>query len=87
MFYLRRITGSGVEMNQTLGEGYTLVDKLSNEEEFNRSFLAHFGEKQTNDLVYAFIGGDGFIQPLYKAQKAYVMTERGNTFANVSYKE
>ena len=80
--FLRKITGSGVELNIPMGdEGYTFIHKEINEKEFNEM------KKETDpDWIYAFIvcGGGATILPLSNKQKSYVMTETGKTFANVS---
>lgn len=96
MYSLRRISGAGVQMNQVIGDNYTLIHREWNPEEFKRSFKVHFevdhvadgDPTSTNDskMVYAFIGNGTFLQPLYKNQKNYVMSSNGNTFDNVTYK-
>ena len=59
MFILRKISGSGVEMNFNLGDSYTLITKEHNEKEFNemaeknkamKDFVKTFGKF---DLVIA----------------------------------
>ena len=95
MFTLRRISSSGVEMNQFLGNGYTLVDRESNYPEFCETFEKTFGYPHTADLddtstfdsknVYAFVVADS-IQPLYKKQKNFIMSDSGRTFDNLTYK-
>lgn len=82
-------------MNQALGDGYTLVSRHESYEEFRRSFEAMFGKPHFADNddnadddtrnCYAFVGNGPLLQPLWKNQKAFVMTENGATFANISY--
>ncbi|HAY3545127.1 TPA: hypothetical protein JRX92_003528 [Elizabethkingia anophelis] len=96
MFVLRRVTGDGVEMNKVLGEGYNYVCRERNYDEFCKMFEKYFEKNHVADLdtesdndtknCYAFITSDGHLQPLYKTQHNYIMTERGKTFDNVSYR-
>jgi len=95
MFVLRRISGRGVQMNQVLGEGYTFVSQEESYDEFCRNFERHFEKPYLPDpnqktdeegVVYAFVGNEKIVQPLFKNQKAYIMTGDGQTFANVSYR-
>ena len=69
-------------MNFCLGKDYNFVDKETNPEEFNE-MKKHY---TWGDEIYAFISyQDGAkIQPLSSKQAAFVMTENGATFANVS---
>lgn len=96
MFTLRRFNSQGVEMNQILGESYTFIHRQINPEQFRASFHTHFCKPHVADLdetadddtkrVYAFVfDTNGAAYPLYKNQKAYIMTENGNTFSNVSH--
>jgi len=82
MFILRKITGDGLQMNFALGDDYNFVDKEANPKEFN-SMKDFF---KWDDEVYAFVSyKDGArTMPLYPKQKAFIMTESGKTFANVS---
>jgi len=94
MFTLRRYTGSGVQMNQEIGREYTLVTRDHNPNDFARTFESNFKRPLAEDAkpdsedatVYAFVGSGSFIQALYKNQTAYIMSETGQTFANVSFK-
>ena len=96
MFTLRRISGDGIEMNQIIGDGYTYIDREINYEEFRVNFETTFGKKHVADMdetsdddtkkCYAFVCNSSYVQPLYKNQSNYIMTENGKTFANVSYR-
>lgn len=96
MFTLRRYTKYGVQMNQEIGDGYSFIDREVNYSEFCINFERWFKRKHVADLdptadddaknVYAFVGNGEIIQPLYKNQTAYMMSETGQTFANVSFK-
>ena len=83
MFVLRKISGSGVQMNITMGNGYTLITKETNEVEFEK-----MKDPTERDCIYAYIVCDGGSQvlPLSDKQKAFVMTESGKTFSNVLLK-
>lgn len=95
MFILRRISGEGIEMNQTIGLDYTIVYRETNAEEFRRTFEQHFEKPHVADLdatadhdtknVFAFVCLTSFWQPLYKNQQNYIMTESGKTFHRFHY--
>lgn len=95
MLVLRRISGDGVEMNHVVGDSYTYIHREINPKQFRETFKVVFdkdhvadndesADKNTKDC-YAFVCC-GYIQPLYKNQKNFMMTENGNTFANLTYK-
>lgn len=94
MFILRRFSGQGVEMNHTLGKDYTLIHRETNPGEFREIFQKFFHKPHVADLdptadddtknVFAFVSGD-ILQPLYKNQKNYIMTESGKTFCHLFY--
>lgn len=86
MFVLRRTMNDGTERNFNLGDSYTLIDKDSSRD----AFEIHMKCEQFNPdkgEIYAFVTGDNKYKglPLYKGQKSYIMTSRGDTFANVSH--
>ncbi len=86
MFILRVYTEKEkVESNEILGLRYNLVSKSENPVEFERTLTEVF-KRMNEDVIYAFLTyNDGAnVRPLYKDQAAYIMTERGQTFANVS---
>lgn len=95
-FILRRVSGKNVQMNQIIGDGYTLIDRQINPNEFRDMFKNVFNEEHVADLdkasndntkrCYAFVCNDSFQQPLYMSQYNYIMTDGGKTFANLSYK-
>jgi hypothetical protein len=96
MYTLRRISCDGVQMNQAIGETYTYIHREWTFDEFCKMFESYFERKHVADLdetsdidtknCYAFVVNGSFVQPLYKNQKSFVMTESGKTFDNVSYK-
>lgn len=96
MLVLRRFSGDGVEMNQVIGDGYTYISREVNPNEFREAFKNYFkklhvadndpaSDKETKSC-YAFVCQGSLIQPLYKNQKAFMMTESGQTFSNLTYK-
>ncbi len=96
MLVLRRISGQGVEMNYVVGDGYTYIHREQNPEDFRKTFKRIFEKDHVADgddandhdtkNVYAFVCHEDYVQPLYKNQKNFMMTENGNTFANLTYK-
>lgn len=99
MYTLRRISSNGVEMNFALGKSYTVVHRLTAYEEFRQDFTVFYKKPHVADLdpnadedtkaVYAFVStenGDN-VYPLYSKQHAYIMTESGSTFSNLTLKE
>ena len=90
MFILRRISGEGIQMNQVIGDGYTFISRDCNHEEFEKTFELVFCRKHVADLdetsdedtknCYAFVCNGSLIQPLYKNQKNFIMTDGGRTF-------
>lgn len=99
MYTLRRISGQGVEMNFALGNSYTVVNRFLSYESFAEDFKEFYGKPHVADLdpladddtkgVYAFVGSENGINvyPLYTGQQAYIMTESGATFSNLTMKE
>jgi hypothetical protein len=98
MYTLRRISGQGVEMNFALGQSYTVVHRFTAYESFKRDFEKMFERPHVADLdptadentksVYALVGTHGGekVYPLYFGQQAYIMTESGSTFSNLTMK-
>ena len=83
-------------MNQMIGDGYTLIHRETNYDDFCKTFEAVFQIKHVADLdetsnedtkdCYAFVCNGLFVQPLYKNHKNFIMTSGGKTFDNLSYK-
>ena len=81
-------------MNQVIGDGYTYINRETNYDEFCRSFKVYFDKDHVADLdeesdgdtknCYAFVVNGAFLQPLYKNQKNFIMTESGKTFDNLT---
>ena len=70
------------ERNSIIGEAYN----LSTPEETQELILSDDYWKSVKDNIYLFLVYDGGskVLPLYKNQKNYMMTDSGNTFANLS---
>ena len=83
MFIFRKISRSGVEMNFNLGDSYTLITRENNPEEFKKMVKS---DKVLSDPVYyGFLSHhNGQLYFLSINQTNYIMTENGNTFANIS---
>ncbi len=70
-------------MNFNLGDSYTLISKECAPDDFELTTdLGGFD----GENIYAFVSGDYRTNPLplRKNQRNYIMTGRGDTFANVS---
>lgn len=88
-------------MNFALGKSYTVVHRYFAYESFAEDFKRFFDRQHVADLdddskademtkqVYAFVGTEGGldIYPLYLGQQAYIMTESGSTFSNLTIKD
>lgn len=84
MFYLRLIYQDNTEGNISLGESYTYTSKDTSPEEFER--ISNSLDMGANiEGAYAFISSPKNQLPLYRKNKgAFIMTENGKTYANVS---
>lgn len=97
MYTIRRITESGVEMNKSLGDSYTLVHRAYNYKEFSKVYERIYGKCHVADLdetaddesknCFAFVTGEGgaYVQPLYCTQRNYIMSSDGKTFDRIKY--
>ena len=96
MLVLRRFSEEGIEMNQVIGNAYTLINRETNQEKFRELFRSYFKTNHVADNdptstkesknCYGFVCEGALIQALYKNQKAFMMTESGQTFDNLTYK-
>lgn len=87
MYTLRRITLDGVEMNQELGRSYTYVDRDYAPEQFQLTYDHVLNYPHENsDEIFGFISNEdgSIIQPLWKGQQNFVMTDRGATLAKLN---
>lgn len=95
MYTLRTITDNNIQQNESIGDKYSWVDKLSNYTEFQKLFLEAFNENHVADLdptsttltkeCEGFLLYKGEILPLFSKNRYYIMTESGKTFSNLSY--
>lgn len=84
MFILRRINSAYVQSNTLLGDGYVLVMKESNENEFTKRVKAH-AEPEVKELYGLIVYENGTkTVPLYRTSHYYLMTSDGKTFDNIS---
>jgi len=86
MFILRRITSENLQRNTILGESYLIIDKESNNEEYQKSLKSM---KWTDDNdYYGFISyaQGSELLPLYKKSTYFIMVGNGQTFANITFK-
>lgn len=96
MYTLRTMTAKNKQINQEIGNVYSLIERDFNYEEFSDAFKIVFGRNHVADLdntaddftkeCHAFIECMGATIPLYKHSCYYIMTESGKTFSNLSYK-
>src|SRR6186713_2491804 len=93
------VANNTIQNNRYLGEEYQVVGREENYEEFSRHYERYFGKKHVADLdpesdgfskdTYCFITASGGSQwiPLYKSQRNYIMTDSGQTFSNLTFKQ
>lgn len=96
MYTLRTILANNKQINQSIGNVYSIVERDFNYQEFCDMFKMVFGRNHVADLdetadnftkeCHAFIQFMGDTLPLYKHSNYYIMTESGKTFSNLSYK-
>ena len=81
MFILRKITGSGLEMNFYLGENYTLILKNKNPKDFEewQEIEPHYKD----DCFYGIINYEKGSMGLSVHQKAFIMVN-GKTVDHIS---
>lgn len=86
MLILRTILESKEENNQELGDNYHILRKGQIEERFNQLLeYTEVADKYKNE-VYAIVSTSSHIKhiPLFDRNKYYIMTDNGQTFANLS---
>lgn len=97
MFILRRFSKgtNNVEINQMLGESYTMTYRYNSYEKFRELFKLYFDKDHFADLddtsdddmknVFAFISyNDGSkLQPLYRSQLIFIVCSDGKTFCRI----
>ena len=86
MFVLRKIFGNGIENNFFLGNSYQVLLRENNTIEFNDFKDKVFGRNNDDSECYGFVIGDDIRNPqiLWVNQRNYIMSDNGNTFANLT---
>lgn len=78
MFTLRKITRGNVQINIDLGDVYIVFTKERATEE-----VPYYND----DDVYLYIRHhETSIEPLFKCQKNYIVSDSGKTFDNLTYR-
>jgi len=89
MFVLRRITPSGVQFNDVIGDKYCFISKEISCEQFDAMIKAHdFNDSEGLEYVYGIIYSsylDDEVIPLYTSDMVYIMNDSGKTFSNITY--
>lgn len=85
MFILRRITHEGGEQNIYLGENYSLVHYVQQAKDFKTN-CEILGINNTDVYGLVFYENGGKQIPLMKESIYYIMSDNGNTFANITNK-
>ncbi len=86
-YHLRKITSEGVESNFALGDQYTVVSREENKKQFIKIVEAYF-KKGVDEAIYCFVqNGFGTIYGIEKTSKAYIVTNSGSTFSNITFKK
>lgn len=85
-FILRKYSkDANVEMNFMLGKHYTIEFRESNPEDFDKRF-SYEKEVFGDDLYGMVCDVNSEFHFLFKKQHNYIMTDSGQTFANVTYR-
>ena len=81
MFILRKVYRNGDEVNEILGDSYSLIHKMR-----NNDLWEAWIDKRERSVFGVIITKDGQ-QELHQEIKYYVMTPDGHTFDNLSLPE
>lgn len=87
IYSLRTFKQTGIQEDETIGRRFETIYKDSNKEEFDYHFNNTLGDEFRADNIYALIYSEEVCIPLYKTHRYYVVTEHGNTYANVTFKK
>lgn len=89
IYSLRTFKQTEIQEDETIGRKFETIYKKTNPEEFKWHFENTLdGDfKNCPDDIYAFIYSINVCVPLRKVHKHYIVTEHGNTYANVSFKK
>ncbi len=85
MYSLRIITEEGVESNKHLGRDYTVINRAKNPKAFTNVVEQAFKDG-IDEEIYAFVtaAGGAMVFGLHEKSQAYIMTESGSTFSNLT---
>jgi len=94
MYTLKEIGSDSVITHDYLGYGFSVVNKETSTEYFDKSYRAWSqvdemdANLKMNDAIFAFVISEGGreIFPLYKNRFYYIVTENGKTFNNLTFK-
>ncbi len=84
MYTLRKIDKENRECNTNLGNHYSVLHSERNEKEFNDAVIEHYDK----DKIHCFVFDEGGrLNAIYKNEAAYIMTDTGKTFDNLSFRK
>lgn len=90
---LRTFMQTGIQEDQVIGRKYETIYRKTNPEEFMHSFRKlhpNCANLEEDDNVFALIREhreDGLIIELYKTHRYYIVSDNGNTYANITYRK
>lgn len=76
------------QFNTDLGKSYQVINQETTPDEFQKVLRVYFPtpDAATEEEIYCFVCTGYNILPLYKSQRAYIMTDSGQTFDNLCFK-
>lgn len=83
MYTLRKITDSGTS-NSSLGKTYVRSDKSCAEWKTIRNVLDWMDKDRIENVEMIIFDEKGQATPVFKNDKAYIMTENGRTFERLT---
>ena len=86
MYHLRKISEEGVEINSELGRQYSVIDREENAKAFVKTVEQYFPDGIAEDIYCFVASATGQIYGLSDQGQAYIMTENGSTFSNLTSK-
>lgn len=87
-YSLRTFFQTGLQQDEVVGRLFQIIIKEKNPEEFEHHLKETIHSDFCNDIdnVYGLLVSCEVCIPLYKTHKYYVVTENGQTYANISFK-
>ena len=88
IYSLRTFKQTGVQEDESIGSRFETIYRDSNPQEFDHHFDKTLGEdfKGDKENMYGMLYSEDICIPLYKTHRYYVVTEHGNTYANITFK-